>query len=1559
MRLHSLTVLRFLFWCVLFVAAWGTAPRALAAPDIPPELRPWVPWVLHDHPTAGCIQTPAEDTCTWAGELTIDVDGDGGSFRMRVWMDRPGRVALPGGAGQWPVEVRSDTGSATVSDDNGRPRLWLPAGGHVVSGQFHWDALPPSLWLPPETGTVWLHVDHTPVERPRVDAQGRLQLDSAGRSARSEGDSVELDVTRHITDDVPVKVRTTLALRVAGGARELALGTVLLDGTVPVGIESELPVRIGESQQDVTIQVRPGTWTVQIDALHDGPMASLTAPTPQLEAWPEAEFWSVATNDDVRSVTLGGGAGIDPARTPIDPALHVHPAYLLQPGDTLTFDEMRRGVPAPPPNAVAVDRTFWVDTDGSGITARDQLTGRMEQDWRLNVTEPLQLGHVSVDGTDQVVTTDDRGTGVEVRSANLSVVAESRLPSPWQSISAVGWNVNAQSLTARVHTPPGWTLLAVSGADTTYGTAASDWSLLDIFFVLVVVGAIGRLLGVRTAVLAVFALVLSVQDSRAPALMWLLVLGSGALDSWLHRKNKGSRPLRLSIRFGAVGLAAVLVLQLADYAASDLPSRWFPELYLGANPVGQNAQLVPGNTLGGHDNRFQDVMVQEEAGQTEWDRMPESKLQLGSLSRSDQRAKKKDSTKGLYQTLQMDPTAVVQTGPGIPTWSGSVATLQWSGRVSPDHTIRLWLLPPRPGRILVLLKFLLLGFLAFRATRLDRLWATHGRKWWAHGLPLLALLALSTAWSPSVARAAPSPELLRELEARLTAPGACEDGCVSVSRARVQVVDAGDDGVPTIRIRAEVHAVEDTGWAIPGPHTSWQPTAVSVDAGPTYALRRGSDGFLYVRVPAGVHTVQIDGSLADRDGLTLQFAQPPRAVQFDGPGFRMGGVRRDGTVDDTLQITRIQDRAGGSVARGSDNLSPWVTVRRSLDLGVPWRITTTVSREGPLSGPLSLEVPLVPGEAVTDARHDVRNGRVLASFDGTEREVTWTGTLAVTERVELVAPLNEPWTEEWMLACSPIFSCSATASSELAPVAHTADGKWQPVWRPWPGETLTLDIVRPESVAGQTVTIDSLQLVTAPRARESESTLRMSIRTSQGGQHPVQLAADSELLAVEVDGRTVPARLEDGRLDVPLQPGTHQVVARWTEPGGSGIWSRVASVDPGAPAVNAVITLDLDSSGSDWRWVLATLGPRHGAKALHLVRVLLWMGVAVLFGRFFGAPHIKAPFPTRAWALLLLGLSTLPAEAVVVVLTWTAALIVRGRRPPRDWGAHNLLQLAILGGIPIVGGILLWSIVGGLSGRPDLWIEGSAQPSALAWAVDRTEGQLPRPGALSFPAWSWRALVLAWSLWLVVAVVRRAPWFWQALGNGGWLRSRPPRPPSNPGAPPTGGGGGPSAMGTTDSPESHGSPTPAATVDGPVGQVSGLIDAPTAAPEALPDPSEEDTLFAADEALGPRDAETDEITADPDSWAPDEPSTLQDFGDTAPASPVHGGRSYMSLLGADRSFSGAAPAVDLPYNPDRHVEIEAPTHSDDAIFIPAVDADPADYLAATAPTSARSDDDAG
>ena len=60
-------------------------------------------------------------------------------------------------------------------------------------------------------------------------------------------------------------------------------------------------------------------------------------------------------------------------------------------------------------------------------------------------------------------------------------------------------------------------------------------------------------------------------------------------------------------------------------------------------------------------------------------------------------------------------------------------------------------------------------------------------------------------------------------------------------------------------------------------------------------------------------------------------------------------------------------------------------------------------------------------------------------------------------------------------------------------------------WHPWPGENVTITIVRPAAVPGPTLTVDQAVLETTPGLRARDTTLTLEMRTSRGGQHALTL----------------------------------------------------------------------------------------------------------------------------------------------------------------------------------------------------------------------------------------------------------------------------------------------------------------------------------------------------------------------------------------------------------------------------------------------------------------------
>ncbi|MGB5512381.1 MAG: hypothetical protein WBM87_11785, partial [Woeseiaceae bacterium] len=62
--------------------------------------------------------------------------------------------------------------------------------------------------------------------------------------------------------------------------------------------------------------------------------------------------------------------------------------------------------------------------------------------------------------------------------------------------------------------------------------------------------------------------------------------------------------------------------------------------------------------------------------------------------------------------------------------------------------------------------------------------------------------------------------------------------------------------------------------------------------------------------------------------------------------------------------------------------------------------------------------------------------------------------------------------------------------------------------------------------------------------------------------------------------------------------------------------------------------------------------------------------------------------------------------------------------------------------------------------------------NVLGWFADRSMSSLPVATAITAPLWVYKALILAWALWLSFALLRWLPWVWQCFSSHGYWRSR-------------------------------------------------------------------------------------------------------------------------------------------------------------------------------------------
>lgn len=1408
---HALGVVVLLF-CVLF-ARPALADGPMDPKAIPEPLRPWTTWALHGKADALCPTLHGVGTmqCVWPSKLELGLEEKRGSFRQSWHVDARRWVPLPGNDKRWPLDVTVDNKRSVVIPQGGSPSVELEPGDHVVAGTFAWDSLPESLQIPSQTALLGLVLRGKAVDQPNRDAKGTLWLQKT--LSTEEGERLDFVVHRRIIDEVPLLLTTRIVLNVAGRNREVLLGKMLPAGFVPMALESQLPARV-ESDARLRVQARPGTWTIEVIARSEGPVTEIKRPKPD-GPWREGEeVWVFDARTNLRLVDVQGVPAIDPQQTSLPDDWKKLPAYPLDLDDTLRLVEKRRGDAEPPPDHLALNRALWLDFDGKGLTASDTMTGNLRRASRLEMLPPMVLGRVAIGGKDQFITRlegDARTFGVEVRQGELEVTADSRIVQDPLDLPAVGWNHDFHAVTATLHLPPGFRLLHATGVDDVPSTWIKHWTLLELFLVLVLSIGTWRLCGVKWGALAFLTFAMTFPESGAPRYIFVLVLIVEALVRALDRalERAANDPTRgLIVARKATGgvraaAATLLVLVTVPFLIDHVRYGLFPALAADShgeaglgNVLGGAREASPATAVpvappavdapaakpasGADDARAADgekdrakaddvdgkkspEKVAEPAPATSASALTRRAGKSGAWSSSSSSYDRDDSSYRQFNAFVYDPTSMVQTGPGRPRWNFTPVPLRWSGPVERGQRLHLYLLSPTINAVLAVLRAALLIVLLLRLLPIRPRRGAGPRGGRALTFASTTFFGLLLALLPRVAHAQPVPpkEVLDELANRMLEKPLCSPTCASSSRMMIEAHPT------TLRIRVEIEASAPAAVPLPG-SAQWSPENVLVDGKVARSLLRTEDGKVWLALEKGWHQVAIEGRLPDRELVQLALPLKPHRVEAQADGWRVEGIHEDGLADDNLQLTRIRGQGGAAAAMEPGVLPPFVRVERTLLIGLDWQVATRVVRLSPPGSAIVLEVPLLKGESVTTAEVRVAGGRALLNMAPQATEISWRSVLDQRSPIVLTAPRSTSWTELWRLDMSPVWH----ADLKGAVVVHAEPSAKLPEWRPWPGETATLDVTRPSGVEGNTLTIDESTYALRPGLRATDATLTLSLRSSRGGQHVLTLPPNSVVEAVQINGASSPLQQDGRKVTLPISPGSQNVVVTWRMPVPLGSVFTTPAVDLGTSSVNATTTITMPEG----RWILGLRGPHLGPV------VLFWSLLLIVLAAFavVGAMR-QTPLETWTWLLLAIGLSQVNVVAAALVVGWLHLLAWRERSDlPRI--AFNLRQVGIVLATVVAFVVLLIAVHQGLLGHPDMQVEGNQSHSGeLRWFTDRSESTLASAHVLSVSMFFYRFLMLGWALWLALSVVAWLRWGFGAFASGTfWKRPMPPLPPPMP-----------------------------------------------------------------------------------------------------------------------------------------------------------------------------------
>lgn len=1354
---------------------WSLA--APLAPDAVPEpLAPWVDWVLHGHDERHCPHHYDGDTraCVWPGVLEIQASATGARFQQSLSVYRRSEVQLPGDNRYWPRHVLSGDQPLVVIERAGAPYVLLDPGRHALTGELEWPALPASLKIAPRTGIVRYVLDGEAVALPRIQDGGLWLRDgTAVTKTRAPEDRLSMEVYRLVEDGHPGQLVTHLAIEVSGQQRELVLGKPVLPGFLPMEVESALPARL-EPDGALRVQVRPGRWVLRVLARPRAAMRRLERPTEGLPPpWPASEVWAYRAAPRDRLTEITGVRQIDPRQVRLPGDWRDLPAYEVASGAAFEIRTIRRGDPDPEPDNLTLARDLWLDFDGQGYTVRDRITGRMTSGWRLSVDQAFALGRVTIAGQPRLITrlAEGRRDGVEVRRGRLDLVAESRLRDAGHDLPAVGWGRDFQQVSAQLHLPPGYRLLAVTGVDRASTSWMQGWTLYDVFLVLIIALAAGRLWGWPWTAVALVTVGLAWHEPGAPRLIWLFLLAVIALLRVVPAAGRLAALLKGARLIGLITLVVTLLPFVVQQAREGLYPQLEPQGAMLASSASAPPASAPVGDAAGWGQADDELAPQEALPAAGEGRLYEGVLDAVRAKSGQASPALRQPRSSPYKAAldQIDPTATVQTGPGLPDWRWHTARLDWSGPVAADQHIEIHLIGPATQRLLC---FMLIGLLLLLTWRILDL--RHQASRWRLGLLLVALSVggLGSAGAADF----PPPELLRQLEQRLLEPKTPAPRAAIPSMTLDVTPDRG-------HITLDVQALDRTAIPLPVDTSLAMPVRVRVDeALVSDRLFRTAGNGLWLLVPEGRHQVELEVRLPPVEQLQIPLPLRPKRIRTRAAGWTIDGIDQDGRIQGQLSLVRIrEDKAATGAELSPTTLPAFLRVERTLRLGLQWEAITRVTRLSPLGTPVSVKVPVVPGASVVTDGVTVRQDQVLVNLAANQREFQWRARLSPVARLTLTAAPSTTWLETWRADIGPIWHVSIDG---IPPIHHQDDKRnWLPAWHPWPGEQVSLQIERPRGVIGSTKTLDQSHLEVKPGKRTSDASLSFRLRASQGGRHALLLPEGAELQSVKVDGKTQPIRQEGRRVDLPVVPGEQSYELSWRERRGIETLWRSPGVGLGDASVNARLRVHVPRD----RWTLWLSGPRLGPTVLFWsVLPILVLSAAILTR--LGARRLPIGFLT--WLLLGLGLTQLSSYALAVVAIWFFALHYRATRKVETRQEKirlNALQIGIVMLTIATAAVLLGAVQQGLLGQPTMLIEGNGSSTyVLNWYQDRVTGDHPRALLVSAPLWVYRLIMMAWALWLAFSVLGWIRWGWQAFAAGGLWQRAGPRPRKTAAAPASG-----------------------------------------------------------------------------------------------------------------------------------------------------------------------------
>ncbi len=1315
---------------------------------VPDVLKPWVPWVLKGEEALKCPYINKSDfsegknhVCAWPSALTLDANNNGGTFSQSWQVLEESWLTLPGDSHNWPQQVTRNGKPAQVVSRHGKPSLLLPSGNYQISGQFDWSALPMSLDIPSAYAQVILNVNGQTVDFPKT-VNGELWFDHK-QVKQTEQDTTTVYVKRKLTDGPYIQLETRLTIEVSGKRREVPIGKVLPPGFEPTNSISDLPTFL-DAQGVLHAKLQPGNWQVLIFA--HAPATTLTwQRPPKTLLWPEQEVWAFGTDTSFRSGQLNGPKVIDASLADMPQEWSNLPTYVMQPSDVMRYTVQHRGKPLQQQNSLQLSRKMWLSFDNQQYAFDDNITGTMVKDWRFSMNTPYQLESGENENGAVLITTNGKNEkGVENRFTAVDFKARGTINTA-SNFPVSGWDSDFESVKVDLNLPPANRLFAVFGADKVSRSWLSGWSIWAGFIVLFAALLAGRTITLTTGLLTGIALILVYQEYDAPVKLILNLLGAIAIAKYqpfpsLKKLVTGYLTLSVIAVVGAALYFSAGQIRTMVHPQLEVKQQTAPTYYAYNEPTSSSSPQKL-------DMLLNQVKQDRSSG---LERAEEKQFIDAPVARQ------------VKQRYQSD--ALKQAGAGIPSWDWNSYTLSWTSPVAKGQQVQVIVLSQtqttvfKAAGVLLLLLWL---FVTLKSTLGNLLTLPKIKP-----VVTIALLCLFNPLivedlqaAPSNNNALPSQTMLQALQERLTESPECAPMCATINNLHVSI--KGNQ----IELKMQIHSLHDTAVALPQ-SAFWRPQQLMVDGKQQNTLYKRKNA-IYVKLGTGIFDVKVSGTIAPVDVFQLQFTEQPKHVTYQpSTAWDIVGINKNRLNGNTLEfVATAQKQQADTVQSTRYTTPPFVQVTRTLSFDQTWTVTTTVKRIAPVTGSLSVKIPLIKGEQITTSAIEVEKRFAQITIAAGSETAQWQSTLQRQPQINLNADNSGQISENWHITSSPLWHVKLSglpmSIDELNRQSH-----FSATFYPYDGESLKLDLSRPTAVKGHIMAIDKAQTTLEQGVRTSQLVLKFDYRSTRGGEHTITLPKGYQIKDIIIDKKNHNLQAQGEQLTLPISPGKHSVIIQLRANVEAQTLLSAPTFNLNAPMSN--ITSQINLTGE--RWVLYTNGPVIGPAVVYWGELLVFVLLALALTRY---PF--SPLGIGSWLMLGIGLSFNNWSVLFLVAACFASLTFSKYRPTDSTRAsYNLSQLFLF----ILSAVTLMTLVSAipmsLLSQPDMGIVGNySYNNQLIWFTDKSDGLMPAISVLSIPTLIYKGLMLLWVLWLSFSLLNWIKWGWAILGENDYWRAKP------------------------------------------------------------------------------------------------------------------------------------------------------------------------------------------